>query len=222
VKYRILAGAAASVALLASSAAAQVCQGDLSFRGRPTHITGAFGVTDHTTNFGGGLMFGHTQGLYGGGSLGLSDFDQLSGNAFVIGGGIGYAMPLVNRSVWQLCPGATLSFGFGPNQDLGGGNTLHLSEQTFTGGASIGRSLPVNKDFTLLPFGSIALGHTSVSASANGQSASQGDSYVLFGFGAGLQFSPNWVIKPAISVAAGADLIDDTTFGLSVSWALPR
>ena len=217
-KHRILT-AIAGVALVASSARAQVCQGDLSFRGRPTHVAGAFGVTDHTTNFGGGLNFGHADGVFGGGSLGFTDYDALNGSSLVLGGGIGYAMPIGNRSPWQVCPGATLGLGFGPSINNGVGGSEHFSSQTFTAGASIGRVLPVNKDFSLLPFGSAAIGHTSQRISNVGSAS---DTYLLLGFGAGLQFSPSWVIRPSISVAAGADIIDDTVFGLSLSWALPR
>lgn len=216
-KYRILSAVAVGVTLIASTASAQVCQGDLSFRGRPTHIVGAFGTTQNTTNFGGGVTFGHAQGLYGGGSLGLTDYDGLNGNSVMIGGGIGYSIPVGRRNEWQVCPGATLNLGFGPSVTVGAASE-RFSSQTFTGGASIGRALVVNKDFTLLPFGSAALGHTSTHL-GNGSAS---DNYLLLGFGAGLQFSPSWVIRPAISVAAGADIIDDTVFGLSVSWALPR
>jgi hypothetical protein len=217
VKYRILSAVALGTALTTSSASAQACQGDLSFRSRPTHIVGAFGTSQNTTNFGGGVMFGHSQGLYGGGSLGFVDYDGLNGNSIVFGGGIGYSMPVGRRKEWQVCPGATLSLGFGPSVTVGA-TSERFSSQSFTAGASIGRALLVNKDFTLLPFGSAALGHTS-SHLGNG---SVSDNYLLLGFGAGLQFAPSWVIKPAITVAAGADIIDDTVFGLSVTWALPR
>ena len=218
---RILAGVA-GVAMFASAAAAQVCQGDLSFRGRPTHIAGSLAVSDNTTNFGGGALFGHTQGLYGGGSLGLTSFDGASGSAVVLGGSIGYSMPLADRSAWQLCPGGTLSLGFGPSQDVPGVGTMHNSEQTVTLGASVGRALPLNRDVTLLPFGSAAIGHTSVHSSLAGNSGSASDSYLLLGFGAGFQFSPNLVLRPALTIAAGADLIDDTVFSFGVSFALPR
>lgn len=218
---RILTGVV-SVAMFASAAAAQVCQGDLSFRGRPTHIAGSLAVSDNTTNFGGGALFGHTQGLYGGGSLGLTSFDGASGSAVVLGGAIGYSMPLANRSAWQLCPGGTLSLGFGPSQDVPGVGTMHNSEQTVTLGASVGRALPLNRDVTLLPFGSAAIGHTSVHSSLAGNSGSASDSYLLLGFGAGFQFSPNLVLRPALTIAAGADLIDDTVFSFGVSFALPR
>lgn len=218
--YRILAGAA-GVALCASAATAQVCQGDLSFRSSRNHIAGAFGVSNNTTSLGGGVMFGHAAGLYGGGSLGFTDYNGLNGSGLVLGGGIGYSMPLQQRSAWQLCPGATLSLDFGPSQTIGG-TTAHFSAQTFTAGASIGRALPVNRDFTLLPFGSAAIGHTSQHLSAGGATGSASDNYLLLGFGAGLQFSPSFVVRPSISVAAGADIIDDTVFGLGVSFALPR
>lgn len=220
-KYRILAGVAASVALLSSTARAQVCQGSLSFRSSSTHVEGLLGVSNNTTAFGGGLNFGQPRGFYGGGSLGMLNFDQLNGTGLVLGGGLGYAMPLADRSAWQICPGGTLSLDFGPSENIAG-NTAHYSSQTFTLGASIGRALPLNKTVTLLPFGSAALGHTVAHASVNGISASQGDSYLLLGFGAGFQFSPSLVLRPALTLAAGADLVDDTVFSLGVSWALPR
>lgn len=219
-KYRILAGAA-GVALFAAAAAAQTCQGDLAFRGSTPHIAGALAVSSNTTSLGGGAMFGHMQGVYGGGSLGFTNFSGASGSALVLGGGIGYSMPLQNRSAWQLCPGATLSLGFGPSQTVAG-NTIHNSEQTFTLGASTGRAMPLNRDVTLLPFGSVAVGHTSIHSTVNGVGGSVSDTYLLFGFGAGFQFSPNMVLRPALSLAAGADIIDDTVFSFGVSFALPR
>jgi hypothetical protein len=221
VKYRILAGAA-GVALCASAATAQVCQGDLSFRGSATHVGGALGISDRSTTYGGGATWGHARGLYGGGALGLASYDGFSGTGFQLGGGVGYAMPLADRSAWQLCPGATLNLGFGPSQDLGGGNTLHISTQAFTLGASVGRALPLNKEITLLPFGSVALGHTTMKASANGLSGSSSDTYLQLGFGAGFQLSPSVVLRPALNVLAGADLVDDTIFSFGVSFALPR
>src|SRR4051812_14925154 len=159
-------------------------------------------MSDHSTSFGGGATWGHTRGLYGGGSLGMASYDGFSGNGLLLGGGLGYAMPLQARSAWQLCPGATLSLGFGPSQDLGG-TTVHLSQQTFTLGASIGRALPLNKSVTLLPFGSVAMAHTSAHVSANGTSASSSDSYLQLGFGAGFQLSPSLVLRPSLLLNAG-------------------
>ena len=219
-KSRILAGAAC-VALCASTAAAQVCQGDLSFRGS-AHVAGALGVSNNTTAFGGGMTFGQPRGFFGGGSLGMLNFDQLNGTGLVLGGGLGYSMPLQDRSPWQICPGGTLSLDFGPSETVGG-TTAHFSQQTFTLGASIGRAFPLTKSVNLLPFGSVAFGHTIAHASVAGLGGgSASDSYLLLGFGAGFQLSPSLVLKPQLSLAAGADLVDDTVFSLGVSWALPR
>lgn len=218
-KFRMLVGAAVNVALLASASAAQVCQGDLSFRSGRTHVGGALGLSDRATAFGARLSVGHPQGLFGGGSLGTVDYDQL-GNSLSVGGSLGYSMPLHARSAWQVCPGGTLDLGFGPSVPTGVNQTARLSTQTITLGASIGSALPLNKDITLLPFGTAGLGHTSTRVAGFG---STGDSYLQLGFGAGFQLSPSLVLKPALTLLAGADPgTDDTIFSLSVSFVLPR
>jgi len=221
VKYRILVGAMAGVAMSATAASAQVCQGDLSFRGSSTHVGGSLAMSNNTTSFGGGMTLGHSQGWYTGGSVGISSYNNLNGNSVAVSGGLGYSMPLQRRSKWQVCPGGTLSLGFGPTVDVGGAS-MHFASQTASMGASFGTSLPLSKKVNLLPFGSVGLGYTRVSAKLNGTSSSNSDSYLLLGAGAGFQLTPSLVLRPALSLAAGADLIDDTTFGFSVTFALPR
>jgi opacity protein-like surface antigen len=222
VKIRILVSAVAGVAMSATVAAAQVCQGDLSFRGSSTHVGGTLGLTDNTTSFGGGVTYGHAQGWYTGGSIGMLSYDNLDGNSIAINGGLGYSMPLQKKSKWQVCPGGTLSLGFGPSVDVGGAGTMKFSSQAASMGASFGRSLPLSKTVNLLPFGSVGLGYTRVSAKLNGTTDSNSDTYLLLGAGAGFQLTPSLVLRPALTLAAGTDLIDDTAFSFGVTWALPR
>jgi len=85
-----------------------------------------------------------------------------------------------------------------------------------------GTSLQINRTVSLLPFGSVAFAHTRAAVKVNNNSTSASDNYMLLGFGAGFQLSPSLVLRPALSLAAGADLTDDTVFGFSVTWALPR
>ena len=213
--------AVAGLALWAGTAAAQVCQGDLSFRNSSTHVGAALSVSDNITSFGGGATFGHGQGLYAGGSVGISRYSNLNGNGVALSGGMGYSMPLQQRSKWQICPGGTLTLGFGPSANVGAG-TMHFSSQTFSLGASVGTALPLSKTVNLLPFGSAAFGYTRVAARLNGNTTSDTDTYLLLGMGAGFQLTPSLVLRPALSLAAGANLIDDTVFGLSVTFALPH
>lgn len=215
-KFGLLVSAVAGVAICATGATAQVCQGDLSFRS-PTHIGAALAMSDHTTSFGGGAAWGHRQGLYGGASVGVTNYDAGAGNAVAVGGGVGYQMPLQARSSWQLCPGGTLALTFGPNN-----NGAKLSTQTVTMGTSIGTSLPLSKSVNLLPFGSAAFAHTRVALDVNGNSTSASDNYLLLGFGAGFQLTPSLVVRPSISLAAATDNPDDTVFGLSMTFALPH
>jgi hypothetical protein len=220
-KFGLILSAVSGLALCASTGVAQVCQGDLSFRNSSTHVGAALSLSDNSTSFGGGATFGHRQGLYAGGSVGIASYDGLDGNGISVNGGVGYSMPLQQRSKWQICPGGTLSLGFGPSVDVGVG-TMHLSSQTISMGASVGTAVPLSKTVSLLPFGSAAFGYTRVSAKLDGNSDSETDSYLLLGMGAGFQLTPSLVLRPALSLAAGADLIDDTIFGLSVTFALPH
>jgi opacity protein-like surface antigen len=221
VKFSILVGAVAGVAICATAATAQVCQGDLPFRNRATHVGGSIGLSDNATSFAGGLSRGHAKGWYGGGSVGMLQYDNNGGNSLIVGGGLGYSMPVQARSKWQVCPGGTLSLGFGPSIDVGG-NSMKMSSQTITLGASFGTSVAMSRTKNLLPFVSAAFGHTRVSAKINGNSTSASDNYLLLGAGAGFQLTPSLVLRPSMALAAGADLIDDTTFGFGVTWALPR
>lgn len=215
-KFGSFVSAVAAVAVCATSATAQVCQGDLAFHS-PTHLGAALAMSDHTTSFGGGATWGHRQGLYGGASVGMTNYDAGVGNAVALGGGVGYSMPLQARSNWQLCPGGTLSLGFGPNN-----NGAKVSTQTLTMGLSTGTSLPLSKSVNLMPYGSAAFAHTRVAVSANGNSGSASDNYLLFGFGAGFQLTPNFVLRPSLQFAAATDNPDDTIFGLSMTFALPH
>ena len=215
-KFGLIVSAVAGVALCATSATAQVCQGDLSFRSK-THLGAAIAMSDNSMTFGGGASWGHRQGLYGGANIGMTNYDGGAGNAVAVGGGVGYSMPVQAKSNWQLCPGGTLTLTFGPNN-----NGAKFSTQTFTMGASTGTSVPLSKTVNLLPFASAAFAHTRMSVNVNGNSGSVSDNYLLLGFGAGFQLTPSLVIRPSLSLAAGTDNPDDTIFGLSMTFALPR
>ena len=219
-KFHSIVSAVAGLAVCSTVATAQVCQGDLSFRGSQKHVGAAVGTSSNSTSFGGGLTVGHPKGWYEGASVGMVSYDGINSKSVAVGGGIGYAMPLQNKSRWQLCPGATLSLGFGPSFDVGG-TTAHASSQTLALGASVGTSLPMSKTVSVIPFGSASFAHTRAALKVNGTSTSGSDNYAIFGMGAGFQFSPNLVVRPSLSLLAGADQgVDNTIFGLSLSWGV--
>ena len=219
-KFHTLVSAVAGIAVCTTSAAAQLCRGDLSFRNSQKHVGAAVGMSEGSTSFGGGLSVGHSKGWYGGGSLGMASYDGITGHSIALGGDIGYSMPLADKSRWQMCPGASLSLGFGPNFDVGGTKT-ETSSQTMALGLSFGTAVPMSKTFALLPFGSASLAHTRASIKANGTSASGSDNYMVFGMGAGLQFSPSLVVRPSLSLLADAEPgVDNTIWGLSLTWAI--
>jgi outer membrane autotransporter protein len=176
-------------------------------------------MSNNSTSFGGGLTVGHPKGWYGGGSLGMASYSNISAKSVALGGAMGYSMPLAKNSQWQMCPAASLSLGFGPNISVAGATT-HTSTQTLALGVSLGTAVPMSKTVNLLPFGSASLAHTRASVKLNGTSNSADDNYLLLGMGAGIQFSPSLVVRPALNLAAGANLVDDTQFSLGITWAL--
>jgi len=89
VKISKLVVAVVGVAICATTASAQVCQGDLSFRSSSTHIGGSLGLSDNATSFGAGMTVGHRQGWYTGGSVGMLTYDNLDGNTISVNGGVG-------------------------------------------------------------------------------------------------------------------------------------
>jgi hypothetical protein len=218
-KFHAIAIAVAGIAVCTTSAAAQLCQGDLSFRGSPKHVGAALGMSNNSTSFGGGVTVGHTKGWYGGASLGMASYDNISAKSVALGGDVGYSMPLAKNSQWQMCPSASLSLGFGPNIAVAG-VTERTTTQTLALGVSVGTAVPLSKTVNLLPFGSASLGHTRASVKVNGNSGSADDNYLLLGMGAGFQFSPSLVVRPALNLAAGADLVDNTQFSLGITWAI--
>jgi len=218
-KFRAIVSVVAGIAVCTSAASAQLCQGDLSFRNSSTHVGAALGMSNNSTSFGGGLTFGHTKGWFGGGNVGMASYDNTDGNTIAVGGGVGYIMPMAKNAKWQMCPGATLSLGFGPNSNVAG-NTTDISTQTAALGVSLGTSVPMSKKINLLPFGSASFAHTRASVKVNGTSVSGSDNYLLLGMGAGFQLSPSLVVRPALSLAAGSEAADDTFFSLGITWAL--
>ena len=148
-KFGLIVSAVSGLALCASTAAAQVCQGDLSFRNSSKHVGAALAMSDNSTSFAGGATFGHRQGLYAGASVGMASYDNIDGNGIAVNGGVGYQMQQHKGSKWQICPGGTLSLGFGPNIDVGG-ETMHISSQTVSMGASVGTSVALSKTINRL------------------------------------------------------------------------
>ena len=222
-KLRILLGTVASLALVGRTASAQACQGDLSFAGSKAHVAGGLGLSDNATAFNAGMNFGRPQGLYGGGALGLVNYDNISGNTMAIGGSVGYAMPMAQGSKWQMCPTGSLSLGFGPSIDAGAAGTMKMSQQTINAGVSIGSAMPLSQSLTLVPFGAAGLGWTRAAASIGGTSTSDSKAYLALAVGAGFQFSPSFSVRPALNLAVGADnMVDDTVFSLGFSFALPK
>ena len=78
-QFRILVSALTGLAMCATAAAGQVCQGELSFRrAGSTHVGAALGVGNNVTSYGAGMSRGHAQGWYSSASVGMLDYSNLN------------------------------------------------------------------------------------------------------------------------------------------------
>ena len=167
----------------------------------------------------GGRVRSAREGWYSGAGVRHVEIHGVDGNSVNVAAGW-IRDALQSQEQWQVCPGGT-SPRLGPSVDVGG-SSMKTSSQALSLGASFGTALPLTKKVNLLPFGSLGVGHTRVSVKFNGNSASESETYLLLGGGAGFQLTPSLVLRPALTLAVGADLSDDTLFSFGVTWALPR
>src|SRR5689334_13296448 len=117
---RILRGAptrvGASLAFLALAAVPLQAQRCLGFPGfsQPLRIDGQLVTGSHRTDLLGRLEFGQAGGVFGGGQIGVGDYDNSSGSALLVGGNIGTQVQLGTASRTssgaQLCPVAGIDY----------------------------------------------------------------------------------------------------------------
>ena len=203
------------VTLLASTpVVAQVCAGFPSFRGRPIQIVGAAAFNDNSKTFGGGVGFGGA-GAFGSLELGTAHIDAFDASAFVVGGSVGYQVPLDKKGAVQLCPGAGVEFAIGPKNINGTG--VDYSETDISLGVSVGVVAARTAQVDVVPTGAIAFAHSDGKLKdASGNSVSNSESFGVLGLGIGFVFSYQVSIRPAVSIPFGVNGAS-TSFGVTLA-----
>jgi hypothetical protein len=204
---RILLLSLALPLLLGSKAAAQACAGMPSFSSGPMQITAGGSFADGTSSFGGTFGYGRPSGLYGKAGIGTTSYDGLDGSSFDFGVGGGYQIPLHSSRKAELCPIASLSFGSGPNDVLGG---VDMSTRDFAFGAALGAQVGNSPQMQILPNASFQFANKRIEF----DDAAGSESYGLLTLGTGFVFNSRFSVNPSISIPVGLDGYD-TSFGLS-------
>lgn len=208
---RILLLSLALPLLLGSKAAAQACAGMPSFASGPMQITAGGSFADGASSFGGTFGYGQANGLYGKAGIGTTSYDGFDGSSLDFGVGGGYQIPLQTSRRAELCPIASLSFGSGPNDLVGG---VDMSSRNIAFGATMGALLGTNAQMQFLPHAGFQFANTRVAFDDGTTSVAGSESYGLLTLGTGFLFNSRFSLNPSINIPVGLDG-SDASFGLA-------
>lgn len=198
---------AAALAVLAAPvmANAQTCLGLAPFSaGRvQVGVSGDFG--NDAQAYSGSLIFGSDTGAFGGVFVGTISYDAFEENTTAVGGSAGWQVPLGTNARAQLCPGAGVAFGFGPNTI--GGSEVNLSNHNAFVGLQLGIS--AGSGFRMVPTGGVALVYSKVDWEGGYFGGEQRtDLYGLITLGVGFVVNSRVSIQPGVDVPVGLEEAD--------------
>jgi len=175
---------------------AQACQGLNS----PTNLQLSAGAGSGFKEFGAGLAFGKSTGVFAGVGGHYTKFNHDAGHSIGADGTLGYQVSAGSGNKLAVCPVATLGFSSGPN----------FGDEKFTdidasGGLSIG--IPVKSSgskMSFIPTASLALIYdrtkVTFSGTGTGQSGTSTDGLGLLSGGVGILFSPSFALRPMFHI----------------------
>ena len=207
---------ATAMLLSASVASGQVCTGGPGRDAGAVQLGGGYSSAKSATEIIGAAS-GIGERAYGRAFVGSVAYDELSGSTTVLGGTAGYQVPVGSTGRTQLCPYATLSLGFGPNDIEGTG--IDASSTGFDFGVSLGHEIPSSSEISVIPFAAANFSRSTVKLSLDGDSESTSDSHVSIGFGVGIVINKQFAVRPQISIPVGAQ-DSDPVVGIGFSLAL--
>jgi hypothetical protein len=213
-------------ALAVHDAATQTCLGLPSFHSGRIQLAahGSFG--EDARSFEGSFSLG-TNKVFGGLSLGAVDYDQIAGSTLLIGGGVGYQLPLGASSSFHVCPGIRASVGFGPDDIFGGVSDSagvrqdphpgdDASTFAFVAGLSLGASLGSPR-VRLNPTAGLGLAYSSFDLKdPGGSGAERSDTYGALDFAVGVIFRSTFSVRPAVTIPLGLEGADPV-FGVTLA-----
>lgn len=189
----------------------QVCLAQPSLvAGKVTVLaTGTF--NDATDSFTGTARFAGSR-LFGDLTAGVSQYDEFDGSSFILGGAFGGQITPTAGSTLRLCPIATVSFGFGPN-DIGGSG-VDLSQQAVGAGVGIGGVAMRTPSFELIPAGGVQLAWARAKLEGGGISISESETYGVLNAGLGFALQRVLTITPSVAIPVGLE-DGDPSFALT-------
>jgi hypothetical protein len=194
--------------LLASAplaAYAQTCLGSPSFADGHLQLTGDVATNDAATAFGIGIG-GGSESVFGAVEGGGVTYDGFDGATMVVGGRLGYQVPVTATGSAQICPVLGANLGFGP-KDIDGLGT-DFSSRGLTFGLSLGFNAMRGASVALVPAVSAGFVYSAGIYDGSGGSATETDTYGQAGFTLGLILNDRLAVRPSVSLPFGLEGAD--------------
>lgn len=202
------------LALAAVPLDAQVCTGSAPFSSGRMSIGGDAAFTDGAQAYGGSFGFGAAEGAFGSLNAGAISYDDLDGSSFLVGGTAGYSLSLGVTRTFELCPLASVAFGFGPNDIEQTG--VDMSTRDFQVGVGVGTMMAASPAVSIVPAAGISYGYTRLEFDDGVDSAADSESFGTASFALGFVMKRTLTIQPNISVPFGIE-DSEPVYGISFS-----
>lgn len=209
---RALLAASLLFILASTRSMAQTCLGTASFANGRVLVAPGVAFDDGATSYGASVGYGAPRSVYGAVGFTTTDFDGIGGSADNLSFAVGYQVPLGSTRA-ELCPLASVSLGWGPNDALGPG--VDVSNRTIAAGAVFGLVVGTGSKVQLVPNATLLLATTRLSVDDGTHSGSDSDGYAALSLGTGFIFGSRYSLNPSVTMAFGLGDVDPT-FGLAL------
>jgi hypothetical protein len=185
---------------------AQVCSGMAPFENGRMQVGGLAQFADGAQAYGGMLSLGRPDYFFGSFGFGAVTYDDLDGASTTVSGAVGYQVGLGATQTLQLCPIASASLGFGPNDIMG--SDVDASFRDFSFGVGLGGTLHGTPQFQVIPAGAVSFAHSTLKFDDGVDSESDSDTFGIVSLGVGLVFNRVFTLRPGMSLPFGLDESD--------------
>jgi hypothetical protein len=209
---RVLLFSSLLLLLVSQTSVAQTCLGMPSFASGRIGVSPGVSIADGSTGYGAGVTYGAPRNFYGAIGVLATDYDGVGASSTNLNLSAGYQIPLESARA-EICPIASLSLGWGPDDVLGPGTDI--SNRTIAAGASFGIVVGQGSQVQFVPNASLLLASSRLSVSDGNESVSDSEGFAALALGTGFVFASRYSLNPIITIPVGLG-DSDPSFGL---WA---
>ena len=192
---------------------AQACLGLPSFAQGRMLVAAGGSFAEGSNSYLGTVGYGAPESLFGTAGFATTEYDGVDASSSSLNLGGGYQVPLAAGKA-ELCPLASLSLGWGPNNLLGPG--VDISNRTLAAGATIGLRVGSGSRVQFVPNATLLLANTRLKLDDGTDSVTDSDSYGALTLGTGFVFASRYSLSPTVTIPVGLGG-SDPSFGLTAA-----